>query len=146
MTLDGDGNLYVIDGSFELNGNRRVLEWDAETIASAEGMFPLLPADRVFAKPDFWTRECEDGQPCNPTGITFDQQGRMVMTVDGYGNHQYQRVFVYLHPLESQQPDYVFPFAFGQAAAAQFDQHGNLFLQDHTWNRLLLIRQPGWPE
>ena len=146
VTLDGDGNLYVIDGSFELNGNRRVLEWDAETIASAEGMFPLLPADRVFAKPDFWTRECEDGQPCNPTGITFDQQGRMVMTVDGYGNHQYQRVFVYLHPLESQQPDYVFPFAFGQAAAAQFDQHGNLLLQDHTWNRLLLIRQPGWPE
>lgn len=141
--LDNHGNLYIIDGSFELNGNRRVLEFDAEKLVpDPDNIFPLIKADRVYAKPNFETRRCQGGQPCNPTWVAFDSQNHMVMTVDGYGDHQYQRVFVYLNPLESQEPDYIFPFAFGQAAVAQFDSLDNLVLQDHTWNRILVIEKP----
>ncbi len=142
-TFDNYGNLYIIDGSFELGGNRRVLEFDADKLVpDPDNLFPLPEANRVFAKRNFETRSCTDWMPCNPTWVAFDSLNRMVMTFDGYGSKQYQRVLLYLNPLEDQEPSYTVPLPFAQAAVAQFDSLDNLVLQDHTWNRLLVIENP----
>lgn len=142
LKFDNFGNLYVVDASFELNGNRRVLRFNVSKLIPTPGnIFPLPDADAVFTKSSFTSRETETNQPGSPNAIGFDQYNRMILLADGYGNKQYERAYVYYTPHTGEiiYPDARIDIPMGQGSSVIFDSANNLIMQDHTWNRILFI-------
>ncbi len=152
--FDTLGNLYVVDGTWEGNGNRRVLQFKAATL-------PPIPspqvvwatggpqADRVYAKPNFTTRQCvseeEPEHPCRPRFVSFEPgTNRMILSVDAYANPLHSRVFIYNDPnaATAPTPDNRIRLPFNQAAASTWDAAGRMAILDHTWNRVLLFQDP----
>jgi DNA-binding beta-propeller fold protein YncE len=153
VVFDAVGDLYVVDGTWEGNGNRRVLELDASDlppIPSPAVVLPAgaVPASRVYGKSSFADGECDPdvvNRPCTPRFVSFEPgSGRMLMTVDGYSNPPRSRIFLYDQPLvgTAPLPDGRVPLPFAQAAASDWDASGRVVILDHTWNRALLIPDP----
>ncbi|MBZ5580977.1 MAG: hypothetical protein LAQ30_02025, partial [Acidobacteriia bacterium] len=73
------------------------------------------------------------------TYVAFDSANHMVMLCDSYGNPQGQLVFWYPTPDVglAPQPTQIITTMIGQPATAAFDEHDQLIIQDHTWNRYL---------
>jgi len=165
LKFDNHGNLYITEGVYEarddMPGNKRIIEFDRITLDNAisQGIFSLPVADRVYTKPDFETyqalpsRERQGSsvpRPNNPIAVNFDRENRMYVVVDSYYNKQNERVFVYKDPLRNkgyvefsaELGDKVIPVPMGQGAEIQFDDQDNLWIQDHTWNRILKLDVP----
>jgi len=113
VTFDRLGNLYVIDGTWESNGNQRALEFDRASL-------PAVPSSRVFfftggpmparvyAKKSFTDAVCDPdfvNQPCTPRHVSFEPgTNRMILTVDACGatcstNPLESRAFIYNDPV-----------------------------------------------
>jgi len=149
ITMDKLGNLYIIDASFKLKGNRRVIRFNnAEELVEEGNIFPLPKAGGVFTKPHLKTRNIEGARknhlPASANWVTFNSENHMVLLADSFGNAQNERAYLYYTPHEggNPQPGRLIEYPFGQAAYAQFDEDDNLIIQDHTWNRLLFSRLP----
>ncbi len=147
LQFDRFGNLYVVDSKWEGGGNNRVMRFSAASLQSAS-MFPFPDAAGVYAKQSLTsTSNWGTGTPQTPSNVSFDSQNRMIMSVDSYGNKQNEKVFVYDPGHETQtapQPSQVIPLAFGQAAVSAFYPNDNtLWIQDHTWNRILQLSIAG---
>jgi hypothetical protein len=155
VTFDRLGNLYVVDATWEGNGNQRALEFDRSALPPIPS--PQLvwasggPAPaRVYAKNSFSAVTCDPdivNRPCTPRFLSFEPiTNRMVMTVDGYGNPLQSRAFLYDDPVPpgvtAPEPTGRVPLRFNQAAASSWDGAGRLAILDHTWNRVLLIASP----
>jgi len=148
------GNLYVVDGTWEGNGNQRAVEYDLAQLPPVPS--PQLfwatggpQPSRVYAKPTFGAKGCDadtTNKPCTPRFVCFEPgTNRMILTVDGYGNPLDSRAFLYDDPLAAApapQPTGRVPLRFAQAAACDFDAAGRAVILDHTWNRALLIDAP----
>jgi len=140
LSIDNFGNLYVVDASYELNGNRRLLRFNASKLTPQSGnIFPLTNADAVFSKSSFTSRNLEPNQPGSPTAVGFDSANRMLLLSDGYGNKFDERVYFYETPQlgEVVYPDSLIKIPMSQGSSVLFSDEGKLILQDHTWNRLL---------
>ena len=146
LALDRYGNLYVVDSGFEgrvdNSGNLRVLRFDASSLVPVPGnLFPNPAATGVFCKTNFTDNRnwSDSNRPHTPTYVAFDSSNHMVMLCDSYGNPQGQLVFWYPTPHIGQapQPTQIITTTIGQAAIAAFDEHDQLIIQDHTWNRHL---------
>lgn len=140
LSFDNFSNLYVVDASYEMNGNRRALRFDASALNPVpSNIFPLPNASAVFSKSSFTTTSGIAGQPASPVTLGFDQNNRMVMVADGYGNTPFERVFVYNTPHigEIINADNIVQIPVAQGGAVRFNDNNDLILQDHTWNRIL---------
>ncbi len=147
LQFDRFGNLYVVDSKWEGGGNNRVMRFSAASLQSAS-MFPFPDAAGVYAKQSLTsTSNWGAGTPQTPSNVSFDSQNRMILSVDSYGNKQYEKVFVYDSGHETQiapQPSQVIPLAFGQAGVSAFYPNDNtLWIQDHTWNKILQLSIAG---
>jgi sugar lactone lactonase YvrE len=152
LQFDNLGNLYVVDSSWEGNGNGRVLRFDAKyTTPINENIFPFPDASGVYAKRNFTSTEnWGENTPQTPSYVTFDSKNQMYLLVDGYDNNQNERLFVYSENHTNNvapQHEKILPIAFGQAAQAIFYQDDlHLLIQDHTWNRILFVNMIGTSE
>ncbi|MBN2361367.1 MAG: hypothetical protein JXR83_18090 [Deltaproteobacteria bacterium] len=152
VRFDRAQNLYVVDGTWEGNGNQRVLEFDAASLPPipSSALFPEVSAARVYAKASLTAVDCNPdtvSQPCTPRFISFEPgTNRMILTVDGYGNPLDSRAFYYDEPIPAGvtavTPSGRIPLRFNQAAASAWDAAGRLAILDHTWNRAVLIQNP----
>lgn len=147
VALDAQGNLYVADG-----GNSRVLEYDAPLTTDRT-------AERVFGQPDFTHSTVNNGGVSAtslyaPSGVALDAQGNLY--VGDTNNH---RVLEYNAPLTTDPTaDHVFgqpdmdsnTINNGGLSAASLhsprgvavDALGNLYVADHTNNRVLKYNTP----
>ncbi len=160
VTFDRLGNLYVVDGTWESNGNQRALEFDRTSlpaIPSPQAFFFTggpMPA-RVYAKKSFTDAFCDPdfvNKPCTPRYVSFEPNtNRMILTVDACGatcstNPLESRAFIYNNPVPAgvvaPNPSGRVPLMFNQAGASAFDASGRLAMMDHTWNRVVLISAP----
>ncbi len=161
VTFDRLGNLYVVDGVWEGQGNQRALQFNRTALPAIPAPQVFWPTGgptpaRVYAKRSFTDTQCDPdliNQPCTPRFLSFEPgTNRMVMTVDGCGatcaqfNPLESRAFLYNNPVPAgvvaPTPSGRIPLVFNQAAASSWDDARRLAIIDHTWNRVLLINSP----
>jgi DNA-binding beta-propeller fold protein YncE len=160
VRFDADGDLYVVDATWEGNGNKRVVAYSGRDLPPVPSPSIIAPASlrpsRIYSKTAFDDRACHPDlarQPCSPRAIAFEPgTNRMALTVDGYGNPLTSRLFVYddpspqvrapggtTRPLQAPLPDVVVGVPFNQPSDAAWDGEGRLLVLDHTWNRVVLF-------
>jgi len=159
VALDNFNNLYIAEGMYEGRndnpGNKRIVEYDKNTIDTglSSGIFSQPSANRVYGVQGFNVNplstiqfQCLENTPCNPVSISFDSQNRMVVLTDAYYNIQNKRIFTYNNPLRNKgyvpfdvNLDNIITLSIGQGGFSSFDQYDNLYIQDHTWNRIIVL-------
>ncbi|MBU0756809.1 MAG: hypothetical protein KKF44_01980 [Nanoarchaeota archaeon] len=164
LNIDRAGRLFVVDGFYDVGfGNKRVIAYKLD-------QFKDVGEDEILFAPDFdyvfsgasvmesdhnenYVKadsenipydECEQAWPCIPVYVSFVDDD-MYVTVDSYGNPQYQRLFVfekymehYDKYLEKTMSPKIIDIPLGQGAFHTFDSQGNFILQDFTWNTILV--------
>lgn len=146
LAFDRGGNLYVADHNLEIAGNWRLLEFDANTIpnAPASAVFGI-PASRVFGRNGSFTEpNCVPNDPmCGPWEPTFDSRNKMVVGFNGYLGPNFPQV--YQNPLTNPLPSTALNDYHSHAYSARFDQFDNLYILDHTRNRVLIYLNRSLP-
>jgi sugar lactone lactonase YvrE len=141
VALDRKGNLWISDHSLEVEGNHRLLEFDA-------GLFPgrpaavsfALPATRVFGTGGSFTGpSCQDPL-CGPFEPAFSRRGRMVVGLNGIIGSRFP--LVYDDPLVSPLPVATLNDFHSMAYAATFDERDNLYVADLNRDRVFVYRTP----
>lgn len=159
IKFDRLGNLFVVDNTYELHHNGRIIAFLAQDLASigASGLFPDIRAQRVYVATDFnqpvGQRIFLPGeQPFSPVCVAFDNQNQMVVGNDGYYGGDFTRrnvnqLFLYSDPLNNPMPNAVIELPMGAPGEITFGDRNNLIVQDHTYNKLWMInyhRDPVW--
>lgn len=147
--LDPQGNLFVVDGTWECSdGNCRVLEFAKGNLPAPSSAlkFPNILPLRVFGPDRLDTRSCDPstGRLCSPRFIAFDpRDGSMVSTGESYANPLDKRIAVWTNPVKPQvaspMPSAFYAFNINQAGSIAFDSSGHMAVLDHTWNRVVLF-------
>jgi DNA-binding beta-propeller fold protein YncE len=141
VVLDPSGNLWVADHALEVEGNHRLLEFDA-------GLFPDTPPTALFAIPasrvlgtggSFTGPSCQDAL-CGPWEPAFSSAGHMVVGLNGYIGSRFP--LVYMNPLVSQQVDTYLKDFYSMPYAATFDSDSNLYVASLNRNRVLIYLSP----
>jgi hypothetical protein len=139
LAFDRLGNLYVADHNLDLAGNWRLLEFDANTLPEtpASAIFGI-PASRVFGRNGSFTEpNCIQNDPmCGPWEPAFNSKNHMAVGFNGYLGSNFPQV--YQNPLTNPQPSTALNDYYSQAYSARFDQFDNLYILDHTRNRVLI--------
>ena len=160
--FDSRGNLYIAEGVFEgradAPGNKRIVEYDKATIDQAAqiGVLSEPAADRVYAVPAFTTNpvsdettffSCVPNTPCNPIALAFDNSDRMLVLSDAYFNPFGKQIYLYTNPLRNKgavsfdvTQDIMLPYGMGQGGQPAFSDPNIMYLQDHTWNRVIVAK------
>ncbi len=139
LAFDQLGNLYVADHNLELAGNWRLLEFDANTIPNTPASVVFgIPASRVFGRNGSFTEpNCIPGDPmCGPWEPTFDSNNQMVIGFNGYLGPNFPQI--YQNPLTNPLPTDALNDFYSHAYSTRFDQFDNLYILDHTRNRVLI--------
>jgi hypothetical protein len=142
VVLDPAGNLYVSDHALEVEGNHRLLEWDAAVLPTAPAAVQFaIPATRAFGTDGRFDRKgCDGVDPlCMPFEPAFDSTGRMVVGMNGYSPQRFP--FVYDSPLTSPAHDARLGDYGSMPYAATFDDQDNLYVVDLNRHRVLIY----WP-
>lgn len=144
LTFDRNGNLYIADGSAEVAGNWRLLEYDASALPASPASVALgIPASRVFGRTGGFTDpKCAgitEDPMCGPFEPAFDSRGRMVLGFNGYtGGPRFP--MVYQDPLTHPLPVAALGDFQSWPQSARFDQFDNLYLVDGNRMRILIYR------
>lgn len=156
IKFDNFGNLYVIENNYECRGgNDRISVFLNEDLINATGLFPNLQVKKVFTGylsgrkgPCAYNTT---GMPGSPVSLAFNSNNQMVVGNDGYyGNpqeRQLRQLWFYNDPIKKQVPDGYIELPMGAPGEIAFDDHDNLIVQDHTWNRVWIINtktDPSW--
>jgi len=137
LTIDPGGNLYVADHTLEIAGNLRLLEFDANTLPNAPTSVVYgIPASRVFGRNGSFTEpNCIDSM-CGPWEPAFNSKNQMVVGFNGYLGPNFPQV--YRDPLTDPQPSMSLNDFYSHAYSARYDQFDNLYILDHTRDRVLI--------
>lgn len=141
VVLDPQRNLWVSDHALEVEGNRRLLEFDADLFpdSPASALFGI-PATRVYGTGGSFTGpSCQDAL-CGPWEPAFSAEGHMVVGLNAYIGARFP--LVYKDPLTSPQPDTSLQDYYSMAYAATFDAENNLYVADLNRNRILIYWNP----
>jgi DNA-binding beta-propeller fold protein YncE len=158
IKFDRLGNFFVVDNTFELHPNGRILMFAAEEMKGINTLFPNLHAKQVFIAERFdqnvWERTIASREyPHSPTTVAFNSRNEMVVGNDGYwrGDPQLRmrnQLFLYRNPLSKATPDAVIELPLGTAGEIAFDQHDNLIVLDATYGHKVWVvnyeRDPAW--
>jgi hypothetical protein len=141
VALDPQGNLYVSDHALEIEGNGRLLEFDASLFPAnpATALFGI-PASRVIGTNSSFTGPCVT--MCGPFEATFSKSGVMVLGVNGYSGSRFP--LVYPNPLVNENHTALQDYG-SMPYAAVFDDHDNLYIVDKNRGRALVYHMP-FPE
>ena len=150
VTLDPWGNVYVSDDSLEVDGNFRLLEFNANLFPDdwPTALFGI-PATRVFGRNGSFTDPyCHlfsslynFNLACGPLQPAFTSDGQMVVGMNAYIGSRFP--LVYNTPLVSDQPDtYLNDFSSYGGYSAVFDSNNDLYIADLDRARVLVYRQP----
>lgn len=156
IEFDRSGNLYVVESSYETGGNERIVVYTSQDLASAQGPFPNLKAQKVFVRKtltEMMSPWCGRNQPCSPVDIAFDKDNRLIIANDGYPtdtqeNRPYRQLWLYNDPLkkdvsgqfvQGQLPDAYINFPLGAPGEISFDSQGNFIVQDHSWAKVWVL-------
>ncbi len=157
VKFDRKGNLFVVDNTYELHDNGRVLAFLAEDLRGMKGLFPAIEAKKVYVAERFdqpvHKRTFLKGEhPRSPVSVAFNRRNEMVIGNDGYfegppEKRNLNQLFLYRRPLEKATPDAVIQLPLGAPGEIAFDDRDNLIVQDHTYNKVWAInfdRDPAW--
>lgn len=137
VTFDRTGNLFVSDHALEVRGNHRLLEYDAGLFPSSppSALFGVL-ASRVYGTGGSFTApSCQDAL-CGPWEPAFDDNGRMVVGLNGYIGSRFP--LVYQDPLVNPVPVGTLNDYYSMAYATHYDAYGNLYVTDRNRGRVLI--------
>jgi hypothetical protein len=155
IKFDKLGNLFVVDNSYECQGNHRIVVYESSSLNSATTLFPGLAATKVFNAPGFnQVGNCAYNtvnQPGSPVSLAFNSKNQMVVGNDGYygdsSQRQLKQLWFYSDPLAKQTPDASIDIYMGTPGELAFDAKDNLLVQDHTWYKVWMINlgcDPEW--
>jgi hypothetical protein len=133
--------VWVSDHALEVEGNRRLLEYDASLFRqdSTTARFGI-PATRVFGTDGSFTGpSCQDAL-CGPWEPAFSARGHMVVGLNGIIGSRFP--LVYDDPLRSDRPDDTLNDFHSMAYAATFDDSDNLYVADLNRDRVFVYRRP----
>jgi sugar lactone lactonase YvrE len=139
LSFDHAGNLFVADHNLEVAGNWRLLEYDAGSLpASPDTAVFGIPATHVFGRNnDFTEPNClADDTICGPWEPAFDSQRRMVLGFNGYLGSRFLNIYDDI--LNNPIPQSVLSDFYSHPMSVRFDQLDNLYVLDHTRNRVLI--------
>lgn len=138
VALDPQGNLYVSDHALEVEGNHRLLEYDAALFpAEPASVLFAIPASRVIGTGNDFTGPCQT--LCGPFEPAFTSTGVMYVGVNSYAGGRFS--FAYPTPLLNE--DHVLMRDFGSMPyAAAFDEQNNLYVVDKNRGRALFYKLP----
>jgi sugar lactone lactonase YvrE len=141
VVLDPHGNVWVSDHAREIEGNNRLLEYDASLFRgnSAVSRFGI-PATRVFGTGGSFTAPSCQNALCGPFEPAFDPRGTMVVGSNGIIGSRFP--LVYDDPLKGDNPVGALNDFHSMAYAATFDPQGNLYIADLNRDRVLVYRRP----
>jgi hypothetical protein len=154
IKFDKLGNLFVVDNSYECQGNHRIVVYESSSLDSTTTLFPGLAATRVFNAPGFnQVGNCAYNtvdQPGSPVSLAFNSKNQMVVGNDGYygdsSQRQLKQLWFYSDPLAKQTPDASIDIYMGTPGELAFDAKDNLLIQDHTWYKVWMINLSCDPE
>ncbi len=138
VVLDPQGNLYVSDHALEIEGNHRLLEYDASLFPTnlASPLF-AIPASRVIGANNSFTGRCDS--LCGPFEPAFSSTGMMVVGVNSYIGGRYP--FIYQNPLVNEKHTLLKDYG-SMPYSAVFDDQDNLYIVDQNRGRALIYRTP----
>jgi hypothetical protein len=148
IKFDRAGNLFVVDNTYELHANGRIIAFLAADLASISTMFPPIQAGRVYVVNNFTNgisnRKFWPGQnPQSPVCIAFNSRNEMVVGNDGYFTNNLTRtinqLYLYRTPLTKPTPDAVIELPMGSPAEIAFDDRDDLIIQDHIYDKVWVI-------
>jgi hypothetical protein len=151
IKFDSQGNLFVVDNTYELHNNGRVIAFAATDLAAINTLFPDIKARWVYVASDFnepvGERKVAPGpQPFSPVRVAFNSRNEMVIGNDGYlpagipeAKRHWNQLFLYRKPLEQPTPDAIIELPLGAPGEMTFDQNDNFIVQDHTWNKVWVL-------
>ncbi len=134
LSLDRAGNLYIADDSLEINGNMRLLEYNA-------GTFPANNQSVIFA-----TTPSKTFSRLTTLEAAFDSRNQMVVGLNPYGPNPnpvggWFPAF-FSNPLSSNTPDNYLRDYYSEAVATTFDSLDNLYVADLNRGRVLIYKGP----
>jgi len=141
VVLDHHGNVWVADSALEVQGNRRLLEYDASLFrgGSSTARF-ALPATRVFGTGgSFTSLGCHDAL-CGPWEPAFSSRGQMVVGLNGIFGRRFP--IFYDDPLHSATPSGALNDFGSMPYAATFDSDDNLYVADLNRDRVFVYLRP----
>jgi hypothetical protein len=158
IKFDRQGNLFVVDNTYECHPNGRVIAFLASDLAGITNLFPAIEAKKVYCVETFdQTAICRLDDPVyrdtpfSPVSVAFNSRNEMVIGNDGYHRDPQKRairqLYLYRTPLTKNTPDAVIELPLGAPGEITFDAHDNLIVQDHTWNKGWIINydlDPSW--
>jgi len=148
IKFDRSGHLFVVDNTYELHANGRIIAFLAADLAGISTMFPAIQAQRVYVVNNFTnavgSRKLWPGQnPNSPVCVAFNSRNEMVVGNDGYFTNNLTRtanqLYLYRNPLTKPTPDAVIELPMGSPGEMAFDQADNLIVQDHIYNKVWII-------
>ena len=136
--------MFVVDNTYELHENGRVIAFSAKDLAEIKVMFPGIQArwvyvaqrfDQAVSERTFWPGQSATSPVC----VAINSRNELVIGNDGYfGNDRIRmlnQLYLYRSPLTKSTPDAVIELPLGAPGEISFDEDDNLIVQDHTWNR-----------
>jgi hypothetical protein len=150
LALDHHGNLYVADHSLEVNGDGRLLRYNASEIGNT-GTTAIfgLPASAVYGAgglTNFTSAGCAtgalNGGVCGPWGPAFNSDDSiMVVGSDAQHSNNFM-VLVLDNPLTADDPVTYLNDYDPQAYSETFDAQDNLYVANHNRSRVLIYLHP----
>ena len=141
VALDRHGNVWVSDNALEVQGNRRLLEYDASLFrgGSTTALFGP-PASRVFGtNGSFTSLGCQDAL-CGPWEPAFSSKGQMVVGLNGIFGRRFP--IFYDDPLHNATPSGELNDFGSMPFAATFDGNDNLYIADLNRDRVFVYLRP----
>ena len=159
LSIDRRGNLYISDHALEVNGNRRLLIYEADSLPTDNSSVLLgRSASKAFTQSlygfstlwvnAYWERESVIDERLALHGMSagtwepaFDSTNRMVVGYNAYAGPRF--VGVYDDPLgRGKLPNgYLYDLA-SMAYTATFDDNDNLYVGDINRGRVLVYYNP----
>ena len=133
LALDTRGDLFVADDSLEVQGNQRLLEYDAASLPTdMTSTLYAVPASRVYgADGSFTGPNCQAPDPlCAPWEPAISYNDEMVVGMNMYLGARFP--LVYQYPLSNTVPIGSLKDMYACPLSAQFDDEGNLYVVDGT--------------
>lgn len=154
IKFDNQGNLYVVENTYECHGNDRITVFLSSDLNTASGLFPMIAAKKAFVGTLTSIGPCGPnsiGQPGSPVTLAFNNRNELVIGNDGYYGditlRHKRQLWYYKDPLNKQTPDNYINLPMGAPGEIIFDSLNNLIVQDHTWTRTWVInidKDPTW--
>ena len=154
IRFDNEGNLFVVDNTYECHPNGRLMAFLVSDLAAITNMFPSITAKKLYVTQTFdQTDICDRSAdiPCSPVSVAFNSRNEMVIGNDGeYRDERlrtWRQLYLYRYPLIKSTPDAWIEVPMGEPDEIMFDSQDNLIVQDGTYNRVWVLNydvDPAW--